>query len=249
MIDANHRQLNTTAATPAAEVDLGLRSFLLGVLTKTALGLLLSAGVAFLVASIPGVRDELLGVQEVEGVRRVSLTGLGMIVMISPVAALLVFGAGKQTRARSALLFWSFAAGIGASASVLAVVYTGLSIATAFAGAAAGFGAFSLFGYTTRRDLTPAGAFFTTGLVGLLVAMALNLMLGSAALAFAITIIGVIVFAGLIAYDLQRLKLVYDQARESETSLAVATNTGALCLFLDFVNLFQFLLMALGQRR
>jgi FtsH-binding integral membrane protein len=249
MIDAEHRSLHAPRIKTAAEFDLGLRAFLLRVIGQAALGLLLAGGVAYLVAAFPGGREHLVRVQDVAGVKQYGLTGLGLTLMVSPIAALLAFGAGVQTRLRSAVLFWSFAATIGASMSVLVLAYAGLSVATAFAAAAAGFGACCLYGYTTKRDLTAAGAFFTTGLVGLLAAMALNLVFASPGLGFAITMMGVVVFSGLVAYDLQRLKMIYGHAQTTGASLDVATNTGALCLFLDFVNLFQFMLMAMGQRR
>ena len=249
MIDAERRLLNVRPSLEIAGVDLGLRAFLLRVLGQVGLGLVVAGAVAALVAAIPGGREHLVRVQEVAGGKQFGLTGLGLTLMVSPIAALLAFGTGVQTRLRSTLLYWSFVAGIGASMSVLVLAYTGLSIATAFAAAAAGFGACCLYGYTTKRDLTAAGAFFTTGLVGVIAAMAFNLILGSSGLGFAITVIGVVAFAGLVAHDLQRLKMIYAQAKSSGTSLEVAANSGALCLFLDFINLFQFMLIAMGQRR
>lgn len=251
MIDAqNHRLPPAAAGASRSEVDLGLRSFLLAVLGKTALGLSLAAGVASAVSEIPALRDQLFRVQANGDHTGLAFTGFGMAVAFSPILLLLLFGFGRQTRVRSALLYWSVAASIGAAAGAILLIYTGASVATTFAAAAAGFGALSLFGYTTARDLSAKSAFLTTGLIGLVAAMALNLLLGSAALAFAINTIGVLVFAGLIAYDMQRLKLIYHHARENGVALEIATNMGALCLFLDFVNLYQFLLLAIsGQRR
>lgn len=248
MIDAQHESYDAPAKA-TSEVDFGLRSFLSRVLSQTALGLLLAATVAYLIASIPGGRDQWAHTVETNGAKQVGLTWLGTALMICPIIPLLLFGSDQPTRRRSALSFWSFAAGIGASMSVLVIVYTTLSIATAFFAAAAGFGGCALFGYATKRDLTAASAFFTTGLVGLLVAMAINLLVGSPALTFVISIVGVIVFSGLIAWDLQRLKFLYAQVRDNEDEVAAAANTGALCMFLSFLNLFQFVLIALGPRR
>jgi FtsH-binding integral membrane protein len=250
MIDAEERPL-LSPATPAAasEVDLGLRSFLLGVLSKVALGLLVSAGLAYVTSAVPTIRDLLFNTRVQAGHAAIGFTGLGLMVAISPLFALCLFGTGPQTRLRSTLLYWSIVSTIGASFGAVLLAYTGASVATTFAAAAAGFGALSLFGYTTKRDLSAGGAFLTTGLVGLVAAILLNLLFRSSALGLAVDTMGVLVFAGLIAYDFQRLKLMFHRSREDAVSLDVATNTGALSLYLDFVNLFQFLLALVGGRR
>jgi hypothetical protein len=250
MIDAEHPPLTPAGAAPAAQdVDLALRAFLLGVLTRVALGLVLAGAVAYAASTVPIIRDQLFSLRGAGGHPAVGFTVLGVAAAVSPLLALGLFGGGPQTRLRSALLFWSVAASIGASFGAVLLVYTGVSIATTFAAAAAGFGALCLFGYTTRRDLGALRAFLTTGLVGLIAALGLNLLLGSAALAFALNIVGVLVFAGLVAHDLQYIKLMHHRARAAGADLAIAANTGALCLFLDFVNVYQFLLLASGQRR
>jgi FtsH-binding integral membrane protein len=250
MIDAEHRRFHRAVADVGApDVDLGLRSFLLGVLTKVALGLFLAGGIAYVITASPALSRHLFTVRTQGDHTALGLTGAGLALVFSPILALFLFSSGPQTRLRSALLYWSVAATVGASSSAVLLMYTGASIVTTFAAAAAGFGALSLIGYTTHCDLSATRAFLTTGLVGLITSVILNLLLGSAALAFALNVVGAIVFAGLIAYDMQRLKLMYRGAIEGGVADEVATNTGALCLFLDFVNFYQFLLFTFGDRR
>jgi hypothetical protein len=247
MIDAERPLLSTPEA--AVQVDVGLRSFLRAVLAKTALGLTLAGGVAYAISSVPAVRDLLFHLRVSGQHTSLALTGPGLLVVLSPIPILLL-SMGPQTRLRSAMTYWGMAASIGAAGSIALLTYTGVSAATTFAAAAAGFGALSLYGYTTRRDLSAARAFLTTGLVGLAVALGLNLFLGSAALAFALNVVGVLVFAGLIAHDMQRLKLIYRQTCETGDDLEIATYAAALCCFLNFVNFYQFLLLTVsGQRR
>jgi uncharacterized protein len=149
----------------------------------------------------------------------------------------------------SGVLHWTVVALIGASLGSLALRYTGESIASTFLITATAFGALSLFGYTTRKNLTGLGSFLIIGLVGLMLASIVNLFLQSSMLLFIISAIGVLVFAGLIAHDTQRLKLSYYEMGGDQAAMSVATNYGALNLYLDFINLFQFLLVFLGQRR
>jgi FtsH-binding integral membrane protein len=229
-------------------VDRGLQRFLQGVFAKVAGGLVLAGGLGHLIASTP-LRDLLFRMRAEGAHDPVGLTGAGLLVAISPLIALALFGGVPQTRRRSALLFWSVAATMGGASGAVLLAFTGVSIATTFAGAAAGFGALALFGYTTRRNLDPAGAFLSAGLVGLIVALGLNLVLASPAVTFAVNTLGVFIFAGLIAHDMQRLKLIYGHAAAEDADLVVASNVGALCLFLDFANLFQFLLAFTGGRR
>jgi FtsH-binding integral membrane protein len=238
------------AAGPQAQaIDRDLQRFLRGVLAKVAGGLALAGGVGHLIASTPGLRELFFHLREDGAHDPIGLTGPGLIVVISPIVALAVLGSGALSRRRSTLLFWSVAAAMGGSFGAVLLAMTGISVATAFAGAAAGFGALALYGYSTHRDLGAWGAFLTAGVVGLLAALVLNLFLASPALTFALNAIGVFVFAGLIAYDMQRLKLIHGQARAKGQDLEVASNNGALLLFLDFANLFQFLLAFMGARR
>jgi FtsH-binding integral membrane protein len=240
---------SVAAALGTQAIDRDLQRFLRGVLAKVAGGLALAGGVGHLIASTPGLRELFFHLREEGAHDPIGLTGPGLILAISPVIALGFFGGGALSRRRSALLYWSVAAAMGGSFAAVLLAVTGISVATTFAGAAAGFGALALYGYTTRRDLGAWGSFLTAGVVGLLAALVLNLFLASPALTFALNAIGVFVFAGLIAYDMQRLKLIHGEARAQGADLEVASNTGALCLFLDFANLFQFLLAFTGARR
>jgi FtsH-binding integral membrane protein len=229
-------------------VDSGLRMFMLGVYNKVALGLLLSAGLAFLTGTFPPIRD--LMFTRGEG-GRVGYSLLGMIVAFSPMAVILVsmFAMRNPTARSAGILYWTMVSLIGAGLGVLALVYTGTSIFSTFLITAAAFGALSLAGYTTKRDLTGFGSFLLIGLVGLLIASVVNMFLHSSMMAFIVNVLGVLIFAGLIAYDTQRLKLSYYAMGGDQSAMNVATNYGALSLYLNFINLFQFLLSLFGSRR
>ena len=138
---------------------------------------------------------------------------------------------------------------IGASLGALALRYTGQTLASTFLITAAAFGALSLYGYTTKRDLSGIGTFLIMGVIGLLIAGVVNIFLQSSMLMLAISGVGVLIFAGLTAHDTQRLKLTYHQFGGDRAAMGAATSFGALSLYLDFINLFQFLLVFLGQRR
>jgi FtsH-binding integral membrane protein len=138
---------------------------------------------------------------------------------------------------------------MGASLGVVMLIYTGASVVSTFLITATAFGALSLVGYTTKKDLTAFGSFLIIGLIGLILASVVNIFLKSTAMAFIVNIAGVLIFAGLIAYDTQRLKMSYYEMGGDESAMGVATNFGALSLYLNFINLFQFLLSILGTRR
>lgn len=247
--------LNRGSARPAlprgADMahDAGLRAFMVGVYNKVALGLVLSGAIAYVTASVPAVRD-LLFVVDGAG-RLVAVTALGMIVAFAPIVILLgaAFALREPSPRSSGLLYWTIVSLIGASLGVLVLRYTGQSIATTFFVTAAGFGALSLIGYATKRDLRPIGSFLIVGVFGLIIASIVNIFLRSDVVAFAINAVGVLVFAGLIAYDTQRLKLTYYQLGADPGLRGAATNYGALTLYINFINLFQFLLHFMGQRR
>ncbi len=235
------------AGTADMAVDAGLRAFMLGVYNKVALGLILSAALAYVTSSVEPVRDLLFQTQG----GRVGYTLLGMIVAFAPLGLLLISGfALKNPSPRTAgILYWSIVALIGASLGVLVLVYTGTSIATTFMVTAAAFGGLSLFGYATKRNLTGLGSFLIVGLIGLIIAMIVNMFLQSGMMAFIINVIGVLIFSGLIAYDTQRLKMTYYELGGNQAAMGVATNYGALSLYINFINLFQFLLALFGSRR
>jgi FtsH-binding integral membrane protein len=243
----------THAGLEALAVDQGLRRYMLGIYGKVGLGLVLAAGVAGATAGVPALRDLLFTtVTQGPGAPRVALTFAGALVAFAPLFLLLSAGGvlSRPTPARTGALYWSVVSLIGASLGVLFLTFTGLSIALTLAVSALGFGALSLIGYTTTRDLSGVGGFLLMGLVGLVASLAANLVLRSPAIDYATGVAGVLIFAGLIAYDSQRLKMACHQLGGDGSSMAVATDLGALSLFINFVNLFQLLLMMVsGQRR
>jgi uncharacterized protein len=248
MSDHNQFQARAIPANGAMDmsVDTGLRSFMLGVYNKMGLGLLLSAALAYLTSQVPAVRD-MLYVNTESG--RTGLTMLGMILQFSPIVVLFgsMFMMRNPSKTGANALYWLVVSLVGAGLGILAFRYTGSSIASTFMITAAAFGALSLWGYTTKKDLTGFGTFLVMGLFGLILASVVNIFLQSNAIQFAISALGVLIFSGLIAFDTQRLKFDYYQLAGNDTALSVATSFGALSLYLNFINLFQFLLSFLGN--
>jgi FtsH-binding integral membrane protein len=177
---------------------------------------------------------------------------LKWLFILAPLAMVMVisFGINRLRPATAQMLFWVFSALMGISLSSIFLVYTHTSIVRVFFITAASFGALSLYGYTTKRDLTGVGSFAIMGLFGILIAMLVNAFLGSTMMQFIISVIGVLVFSGLTAYDTQRLKndYIYGYASQGGDIAERAAITGALSLYLNFINLFTFLLQLLGQR-
>jgi uncharacterized protein len=231
-----------TVSVPRAARDVGLRSYMLSVYNYMASGVLLTGIVAMLFA--PYAAQVLIS-QNGRG-----LSGLGWIITLSPLAIVFAmsFGAQRMRTSTLQLLFWAFAALMGLSMSTLFLAYTGASIAQTFFATAAAYLALSLYGYTTKRDLSGFGTFLIMGVVGILVAMVVNMFLQSSAMALAISAIGVLLFAGLTAYDTQRIKSMYFHVQGSEM-MGKTVIMGALTLYLDFINMFQFLLSFMGNRR
>ena len=234
-------------------VDAGLRSFMLGVYNKMMLGLLVSGGLAWLTSSYPPVRDALYVVTP-EG-RLAGFTLAGTIIRFAPLAMMLVsiFAMRNPTARSSGLLYWALVSTIGAGLGVWLLAYTGMSVAVTFFIAASAFGAMSLIGYTTKRDLTGMGSFLIMAVWGLVIASVVSYFFPiggvSPVVRLVISALGTLIFAGLTAYDTQRLKRTYYELGGDAESMAVATNYGALSLYLDFINLFQFLLSIFGGRR
>ncbi|AZS23186.1 MULTISPECIES: Bax inhibitor-1/YccA family protein [unclassified Caulobacter] len=229
-------------------VDAGLRKFMLGVYNKVAAGLVVSGALAYATSSVPAIRDLMFVVQ---GDRLVGVTPLYLVVAFAPLVLMLVAGfALRNPKPQTAgALYWTIVALIGASLGSVVLRYTGESVAATFFVTATAFGGLSLFGYTTKKDLTGFGSFLMMGVIGLVVASLVSIFLKSPALMFAINVLGVFIFAGLIAYDTQRLKMTYYELGGDGTSMAVATNFGALSLYINFINLFQFLLSFMGGNR
>ncbi|WP_439470133.1 Bax inhibitor-1/YccA family protein [Brevundimonas sp.] len=233
--------------TADMSVDAGLRSFMLGVYNKLAIGLAVAAALAWIVGNVPAV-TQLLYVQTPTGL---SVTLLGMVVQFLPLV--LIFGSmffmKNPTSAGTSLLYWAVVASVGASIGWIFLLYTSGSIVSTFLVTSAAFGGLSLYGYTTKRDLGPLGTFLIMGVIGLVLASIVNMFLGSSMLYWITTYAGVLIFSGLIAYDTQRLKMTYYTLGGDKNAMGVATSYGALSLFLDFVNLFMFLLRIMGGNR
>jgi len=248
MSDFNRGLSGSTPAIVDMGVDVGLRGFMLGVYNKVALGLVLSAALAWVTGNYAPVQQLLFTVDPMSG--RLSYTLLGMIVAFAPLVILFSQMFMRRTSpGMAAFVYWSIVSLIGASFGLLFMFYSDISIFQTFLVTAAAFGGLSLVGYTTKRDLTAFGSFLIMGLIGLIVAMLVGVFLHSAALYFAINAIGVLIFAGLIAYDTQRMKMTYYQLGGNQAAMSVATSYGALSLYLDFVNLFRFLLYFMGGSR
>ena len=243
-----------TATADAAAVDAGLRSYMLRVYNWMASGLLLTGIVAYVIASTPELMNLFWSVGRApNGARIVSPTVLGWVAMLSPLAFVLVlsFGINRMSKGTAQVLFWLFAAAMGASLSNIFLRYTGQSVASTFFICSAMFAGISLYGYTTKADLTRMGSFMMMGLIGIIIAMVVNLFLQSPALMFAIAAIGVVVFVGLTAWDTQRIKSDYIQHAYAEgTEIAGKRSVmDALALYLNFINLFQLLLYFFGNRQ
>jgi uncharacterized protein len=159
------------------------------------------------------------------------------------------FAMKNQSPKTASIVYWSVVSLIGASMGVLALRYTGTSIASTFLITATAFGGLSLFGYTTKKDLSGMGSFLIMGVIGLIIASVVNIFLASSMMQFIISVLGVLIFAGLTAYDTQRLKMTYYDLGGNQAAMGVATSYGALSLYLDFINMFQFLLALFGDRR
>ena len=250
MSDFNRGYARTVSADRAdMSVDAGLRSFMLGVYNKVALGLVLSAALAWLTADFAPVQQLLYTVTP-DG-RLAGFTPLGMIIRFAPLLVILfgMFALRNATPRSSGIVYWSVVSGIGAGLGVWLLAYTGVSIASTFLITASAFGVLSLVGYTTKRDLTAFGSFLMVGLMGLVLASLVGMFWHPAGFSMIFSILGVLIFAGLIAWDTQRLKMTYYQLGGEAASMAVATNYGALNLYLNFINLFQFLMSLMGSRR
>lgn len=218
-------------------MDQGLRSYMLRVYNYMGSGLLLSGIVAYLVSSSPAMLQLLFG------------TPLKWVVMLAPLGLVFLLSArvNKMSFTAAQVTFWIFAALMGASLASIFLIYTPGSITRVFFITAATFGGMSLFGYTTKRDLSGFGSFLFMGLIGIVIASIVNIFIGSDMVAWVISVVGVLVFTGLTAYDTQRIKEVYYSGDSHEATSKKAL-MGALTLYLDFINLFIMLLHLFGNR-
>ena len=250
-----------TRAVPAghadAAIDQGLRAYMIKVYNLMGLGLLITGLAAIGTVMLATTTDPASAVATLPNGEMLTSFGyaifaspLRWVVMLAPLAAVFFLSFRVQSMSVSAAqtTFWVYAALVGLSLSSIFLVYTTASISQTFFATAAAFGALSLYGYTTKRDLSPVGSFLIMGVFGLIIAMLVNIFLQSSALAFAISAIGVLVFAGLTAYDTQRIKEMYF---EGDGALVAGRKAimGALALYLDFINMFLFMLRLFGGQR
>jgi FtsH-binding integral membrane protein len=221
----------------AALFDEGLRRHMLRVYNYMALGLVVTGIVAYVVGTTPALYVPIFS------------TPLKWVVMFAPLAFVLFFSFRMETMSASSAqtMFWAFCVVMGLSLASIFLVFTGVSIARTFFIAATMFGATSLYGYTTKADLSRFGSFLIMGLIGVVIASIVNIFLGSSALQFAISVIGILVFVGLTAWDTQTIKEQYSSSLDGESTQKLAV-FGAFSLYLNFVNIFQLLLNLTGER-
>ncbi|HYF22173.1 MAG TPA: Bax inhibitor-1/YccA family protein [Caulobacteraceae bacterium] len=249
MSDFNNGYPRAIPSSADMAVDTGLRAFMLGVYNKLALGLGVAGVLAWVTGNVPEVTSMLF--QQVG--RGITYTPLGWVVALAPVVLLFgsMFTMKNPTARGTGVLYWLVVAAIGAGGGLWFLRYTDASLASTFFVTAAAFGALSLWGYTTKRNLSGLGTFLFMGLIGLILASLVFAFLPAAQnpmFYFIINALGVLIFAGFIAYDTQRMKMGYYAAGGDRNMLGVLTNWAALGLFINFVNLFQFLLSFLGNR-
>ncbi|MAI76723.1 MAG: hypothetical protein CMM90_06055 [Rickettsiales bacterium] len=233
------------ARSSAGEIDLGLKAYMNKVYTFMAVGLALTGVIAHLTSTM--AFDFKTNTMTAFG-NAIYGSPLAFIIMLAPLGFIIALNMGiaRMKESTVQVLFWAFAAVMGLSLSSIFIQYTGESVARVFFISAAAFGALSLYGYTTKKDLTGWGSFLFIGLIGILIASIVNIFVASSALQFGISVIGVLVFAGLTAYDTQRIKAMYFDNSGQEGKKAIM---GALTLYLDFINLFIMLIQLFGQRR
>ena len=237
MAESYNQGVYAGAGTQAVSFDEGLRRYMLRVYNMMVSGVLLTGIVAYALASSPEAMQMIFG------------TPLKWVVMLAPLAFVMVlsFGINKLSASAAGALFWVFAAAMGASLASIFIVYTGGSIARVFFITAATFAAMSLYGYTTKRDLSKFGSFLMMGLIGIVIAGLVNIFLQSTMMQFVISVVGVLVFVGLTAYDTQRIKEEFYGLQGGEIAQKSAV-MGALSLYLNFINLFMMLLSLFGNK-
>jgi FtsH-binding integral membrane protein len=225
------------AQASAAGIDVGLRSYMLRVYNYMCIGLALTGAVAFAASTSPELMNMIHG------------TALRWVVMLAPLGFVFFLSARIHAMKASTAqaVFWFYAGLMGLSLSYIFLAYTGVSVVRVFFITAGAFAGLSLYGYTTKKDLSGMGSFLIMGLIGILIASVVNIFLASTGLHFVISILGVLIFAGLTAYDTQRIKAIYAEGDHSETHEKKAI-MGALTLYLDFINMFLFLLQFFGNR-
>ena len=250
-MELNRQKTTIKSSVSEAIIDQGLRSYMLKVYNYMASGVLLTGVVAlflFKMSVVTGPNGEILSLTNLGN--SIYNSGLAWIIMLAPLGVVfyMSFGIAKMSASKAQTVFWIFAGLMGASLSSIFLAYTGTSITRVFFITAGTFGAMSIYGYTTKRDLTKLGSFLFMGLIGIIIASLVNIFLKSSMMYFIISIIGVLVFVGLTAYDTQKIKNMY-LASDSGELIGKKAVMGALTLYLDFINLFIMLMQLFGQRR
>jgi len=254
-MEFNKQNIQTkSTSTTTHEIDEGLRAYMLKVYNFMASGVLLTGFISLLVFEISGGMEITLGANGLNGLtsfgQLIFNSGFKWLVMLAPLGIVMYmsFGIAKMSASKAQMTFWIFAALMGGSLASIFIVYTQMSIARVFFITAGTFGAMSIYGYTTKRDLTKLGSFLMMGLFGIIIASIVNMFMKSTMMYYVISILGVLIFVGLTAYDTQKIKNMY-MASDSGEIMGKKAVMGALTLYLDFINLFIMLLRLFGQRR
>ena len=254
-MEFNKQTSTTRSSASEAIIDQGLRAYMLKVYNYMASGVLLTGIISLLVFKFSGGMNITLGSAGFTGLtdpfgELLFNSGFKWLVMLAPLGIVmyLSFGISKMSASKAQSTFWVFAALMGASLASIFIVYTQMSIARVFFITSGTFGAMSIYGYTTKRDLTKLGSFLMMGLFGIIIASIVNIFMQSTMMYFVISILGVLIFVGLTAYDTQKIKNMY-MVSDSGELMGKKAVMGALTLYLDFINLFIMLLRLFGQRR
>ena len=243
----NQTPFTYSAREDAAPIDAGLRAYMLHIYNLMSSALALTGLSAYAAANWEPLHNALYTVQN----GHMTMSGFGWLVFFAPLVMVLVLSAGinRMSVGAAQATFWGYAVVMGLSLSSIFFAYTGESLVRTFFVTAILFGSMSLWGYTSKKDLTGMGHFLMMGLWGIIIASLVNLFLHSSGLQFAVSIIGVIVFTGLTAYDTQKIKAMYYQVAGGTEMAAKYAIMGALTLYLDFINLFMLLVRFMGDRR
>ena len=250
-MDFNRQNIFQATSTKTAVWDAGLRAYMLKVYNYMATGVLLTgiiSLISFKLSAEVSASGQIIALSNYGNA--IFNSGLKWVIMLAPLAVIfyMSFGINKMSTSKAQTVFWIFTILMGLSLSWVLIVFTGVSVARVFFITSATFGAMSIYGYTTKRDLTKLGSFLMMGLIGIIIASLVNIFLKSTMMHFVISILGVLIFVGLTAYDTQKIKNMYSASDTIEVSGKKAI-MGALTLYLDFINLFIMLLRLFGQRR
>ncbi len=244
-LDRNMYAQTGARAGQSEALDQGLRAYMLRIYNYMAIGVAITGVAALVTVNLAVQNGQLTGFGQA-----IYNSPLQWVIMLAPLAIVFLFAARvhRMSVGTAQAVFWGFAALMGVSLSSIFLVFTGESIVRVFFITAASFGALSLWGYTTKRDISGWGSFLFIGLIGIIIASIVNIFLGSSAVQFAVSVIGVLVFAGLTAWDTQRLKNAYFQVGGNEAMIGQLAISGALSLYLNFINMFIMMLQLFGNR-